>query len=117
MDGKLTAKIEAMFAEPHSDGYEGSTRRCVKIIRATRVALSSAERRLGPWEAQELAYDEASVRVNLLLLALNATAKAIAVSQLPRDECEYGFNYGGRDRDGHPTAIHSACSQAIPGAG
>lgn len=97
MDGKLTAKIEAMFAELHSDGYDGKHEEVLKIIRATRVALSSAEGRLGPWEAQELAYAEASVRVNFLLLALNATAKAIAVSQLSRDEYDYGFNYGGRD--------------------
>jgi hypothetical protein len=98
MDSELAAKIEAMFAELHADGYDGKHEKVLEIIRATRMALTPAEGPLGPWEAEELSYAEAAVHVNFLLLALNATDKAIAVSQLPRDEYEYGFNYGGRNR-------------------
>jgi hypothetical protein len=98
MDRELATKIEAMFAKLRADGYDGKHEKVVKISRATRMALSPAEGRLGPWEAQELAYAEAAVRVNLPLLTLNATAKTFAVSQLPRDEYEYGFSYGGHDR-------------------
>ena len=49
--------------------------------------------KLGPWEAEELEYAENAVRSNFLMLALTATDKALAVSQLPPDEYDYGFNY------------------------
>jgi hypothetical protein len=93
MHDELAARIEAMFAELHADGYAGKHDKVLEIIHATRTALTPAGGQLGPWEAEQLAYAEGAVRMNFLFLALNATEKAITVSLLPRGEYEYGFNY------------------------
>ena len=96
MYDNLTAKIEAMFAEMHAEGYAGKHSRVLEIIQATRAALTPPGGRLGAWEAEELDYAESAVRGNFLFLALNATKKASVVSTLPRDEYDYGFNYAKR---------------------
>lgn len=96
MHGELTARIGAMFAELHADGYAGKHGRTLEIIRATRTALTPPGGQLGPWEEELLDYAEDAVHGNFLFLALNAAEKAIVVSALPRDEYEYGFNYAKR---------------------
>lgn len=93
MFDELTGKIEAMFAELHAEGYEGKHQKVLNLIHEARAALTNGDGTLPPWEAEELAYAEAAVHWNWLRLALVATEKAIAVSELPRDEYEYGFNY------------------------
>jgi hypothetical protein len=102
MDAELATRIEAMFAELQADRYDGKHDEVLSIIRDARDALAAALGELGPWEAQELADAEAAVHMNLLLLALHATEKAIAVSRLPRDEYEYGFNRRSRSEMNAP---------------
>lgn len=89
----LHEKINALFAELGAEGYEGKHQKVLDLVREARVALTKDDGTLPPWEAEELARAEDAVRWNWLRLAVFATEKAIAVSQLPADEYEYGFNY------------------------
>jgi hypothetical protein len=63
------------------------------LIHEARTALTKPDGTLQPWEAEEIGHAEAAVYDNWLRVALFAMEKAIAVSQLPPDEYEYGFNY------------------------
>lgn len=94
----LRQRIQGMFSELQVDGYEGKHDGVLDIIATARRDLTFADGQPGPWEAEELAYAETAVRTNFLMLALNAVEKAIAVSQLPREDYEYGFNYTKRNR-------------------
>jgi hypothetical protein len=48
MESELAARIEAMFAELHADGYDGKHEKVREMIRATRMALAWALRSYGP---------------------------------------------------------------------
>lgn len=87
----LTGNIDAMFGQL-SDGYEGKHQQVLDLIQAARVALTQENGELGPWEAHQLDYAESALKSNYLRLALGSTEKALVVSQLPRDEYDYGFN-------------------------
>lgn len=90
---EVTAQLDAMAVELAGRNYEGKHNQVWGIIQDARRALTKARGKLGPWEAEELEYAENAVRSNFLMLALTATDKALAVSQLPSDEYDYGFNY------------------------
>lgn len=93
MFDELTERIDNLCAELRGGRYEGRQLEVLETIRAATEALIKAHGGLGPWEAEELAYAEAAIHANWLLLALVATEKALAVSQLPKAEYDYGFNY------------------------
>ena len=89
---EVVAQLDTRAAELANRNYEGKRDKVWGIIQDARRVLTKASGRLGPWEAEELEYAENAVRSNFLMLALTATDKAIAVSQLPSDEYDYGFN-------------------------
>lgn len=93
MSHELTEKIRAMFGELHADGYEGKHEKVLELVREARGVLVKSHGKVGPWEAEELARAEVSVKCNFLRLALHEIEKAIDVSELPKDEYDYGFNY------------------------
>jgi hypothetical protein len=98
MHDELKGSFDAIFAELQADGYAGKHGKVLEAIQATRAALTPAGGKLGPWETELLAYADGAVEMSFLILALNATEKAIAVSDLPVDEYDFGFNYGKRKK-------------------
>ena len=93
MFNEVTAQLDAMTDESADRNYEGKHNKVWGIIQDARRALMKEKGKLGPREAEELEYAENAVHSNFLMLALTATDKALAVSQLPTDEYDYGFNY------------------------
>lgn len=93
MFDNVMSQLDAMAAELADRNYDGKHAKVWGIIQDARCALTKEKGKLGPWEAEELEYAENAVRNNFLMLALTATDKALAVSQLPSDEYDYGFNY------------------------
>lgn len=89
----LYEKIDALFAEINAEDYKGKHQKVLDLIHEVRAALTKGDGTLPPWEAEELARAEDAVRWNWLRLAVFAVEKALAVSQLPPDEYQYGFNY------------------------
>ncbi|VVE18413.1 hypothetical protein [Pandoraea cepalis] len=75
--------------------YVGHEQTVLEIIDDCQRAMEEErEGAIGPWEQRELDYARVAVRSGFLRLALVAAEKALIVSQLPRDEYEYGFNFG-----------------------
>lgn len=93
MSHELAEKIQATFAELYADGYDGKHEKVLELVREARGALEASHGKLGPWEAEELARAEVAVKCNFLRLALHEIQKAIDVSELPKAEYDYGFNY------------------------
>ncbi|MBU9589601.1 hypothetical protein [Burkholderia multivorans] len=78
-----------------ADKYEGHEQAVLAIITDCQGAMEAErEGAVGPWEQRELDYARVAVRDGFLRLALVAAEKALIVSQLPRNEYEYGLNYG-----------------------
>lgn len=78
-----------------AEGYDGHEQDVLDIINECQQAMEDErEGAIGPWEQRELEYARVAVRDGFLRLALVAAEKALVVSQLPRDEYEYGLNYG-----------------------
>ncbi|KVN48750.1 hypothetical protein WT12_08370 [Burkholderia territorii] len=81
-----------------ADSYNGHEQAVLDVIADCQSAMEDErEGAVGPWEQRELDYARVAVRAGFLRLALVAAEKALAVSQLPRAEYEYGMNYGRRD--------------------
>lgn len=71
-------------------GYGGLSRKTrFWVWRSVRTARS----KLGAWERECLDYAQHAIRANFLKLILTSIEKAIAVTQLPAEEYEYGFHY------------------------
>jgi hypothetical protein len=80
-----------------ADSYDGHDHAVLDVIADCERAMEQErEGAIGAWERRELDYARAAVREGFLRLALVAAEKALIVSQLPRDEYEYGLNYGHR---------------------
>jgi hypothetical protein len=78
-----------------ADSYEGHEKAVLDIITDCQDAMEAErEGAVGTWEKRELDYARIAVRDGFLRLALVAAEKALVVSQLPRNEYEYGLNYG-----------------------
>ncbi|MCA8100122.1 hypothetical protein [Burkholderia contaminans] len=78
-----------------ADSYEGHEQAVLDVIADCQSAMEEeCEGAIGAWEQRELDYARVAVRDGFLRLALVAAEKALIVSQLPRDEYEYGLNYG-----------------------
>ncbi|KVF80072.1 MULTISPECIES: hypothetical protein [Burkholderia cepacia complex] len=78
-----------------ADSYEGHEQAVLDVIADCQSAMEEErEGAIGAWEQRELDYARVAVREGFLRLALVAAEKALIVSQLPRDEYEYGLNYG-----------------------
>ncbi|MDN7901465.1 hypothetical protein QZM82_35275 [Burkholderia cepacia] len=75
-----------------NDGHEQAV---LDVIVDCQAAMEEErEGAIGEWEQRELDYARVAVHDGFLRLALVAAEKALIVSQLPRDEYEYGLNYG-----------------------
>lgn len=80
-----------------ADSYDGHEHAVLDVIADCESAMEQErEGAIGAWERRELDYARAAVRDGFPRLALVAAEKALIVSQLPRDEYEYGLNYGRR---------------------
>ena len=78
-----------------ADSYVGQEQAVLGIIADCQNAMEAErEGAVGPWEKRELDYARIAVRDGFLRLALVAAGKALVVSQLPRNEYEYGLSYG-----------------------
>ncbi|KWB20826.1 hypothetical protein WL32_16990 [Burkholderia cepacia] len=78
-----------------ANSYEGHEQAVLDVIADCQSAMEEEqEGAIGAWEQRELDYARVAVRDGFLRLALVAAEKALIVSQLPRDEYEYGLNYG-----------------------
>lgn len=89
----LLERIDQLTIELHRTGYAGKRERVIELINEARAELTQQKGRLGPWEAECLDYAFVAVTSNFLRLALTSVAKAIAVSNLPTDDYDFGFNY------------------------
>lgn len=77
-----------------ADSYNGHEQAVLSVIADCQNAMDEErDGAVGPWEQRELDYARVAVRAGFLRLALVAAEKALVVSQLPRDEYEYGLNY------------------------
>ena len=75
--------------------YDGHEHTVLDVIADCQDAIEEErEGAIGAWEQRELDYARVAVRDGFLRLALVAAEKALIVSQLPREEYEYGLNYG-----------------------
>lgn len=63
------------------------------IDQCERVIETEKEGSLGPWEHSELVYARSRLLEGWLGLALTAASKALAVSELPQAEYEYGWSF------------------------
>jgi hypothetical protein len=90
---ELLNSIHEEYEVLRTEGYEGKQEQVRALILETRRALTRPSG-LGKWEAAELDYADAAVVQNWLCLALVCANKAIAVSELPPEEYDFGFNYG-----------------------
>jgi hypothetical protein len=90
----LTDRVEALSHDMRRTGYEGQHDRVRALIQEARQTLVRPTGAIGPWETAELDDADAAVADNFLQLALTSIAKAIAVSKLPPEDYERGFNYG-----------------------
>jgi hypothetical protein len=81
-----------------ADSYDGHDHAVLDVIADCERAMEQecGGGAIGAWERRELDYARAAVREGFLRLALVAAEKALIVRQLPRDEYEYGLNYGRR---------------------
>ena len=86
----IKAQIEGLFEHLTAEGYAGHQERARHLVARCRATLSRGTGQLGPWEAQQLDAAERAVASNFLRLGLIAAQQALAVSQLPIDEYEYG---------------------------
>jgi hypothetical protein len=93
MNDELLNSIHELYEVLRTEGYGSKEEEVRALILDTRRALTGASG-LGKWEAAELDYANAAVAQNWLCLALVCANKAIAVSELPAEEYEFGFNYG-----------------------
>ncbi|KVN07894.1 MULTISPECIES: hypothetical protein [unclassified Burkholderia] len=78
-----------------ADDYHGHEQAVLDAIAECEQALEDErEGAIGPWERRELDYARVAVHDGFRRVALMAAEKALIVSQLSRDEYEYGLNYG-----------------------
>ena len=75
--------------------YEGRHGDVQRAIDDCREFLRGDEGELGPWERELVDRADTAVRSNFLCLAVVCLRKALAVSDLPRDEYEAGYSYRG----------------------
>jgi hypothetical protein len=92
MTSEIRAQIDVMFEQLAAEGYAGHQDRARHLIAQCRASLLRRTGQLGPWEAQQLDAAESAVSANFLRLGLVAAQKALAVSQLPVEEYEYGVD-------------------------
>ena len=92
-------ELQNLYEELLED-YNGMQPRVLGKVEEARQLLSENDE-TGKWETELLNYAEAAGNANWLRLAVISVLKAIDVSQLPRDEYEWGFNI--RERKKTPT--------------
>jgi hypothetical protein len=63
------------------------------LIERCEIAAMNTDADLGPWERREFALARAAHAAGWLRLSLTAAHKALQVSELPRDQYDYGWTY------------------------
>jgi hypothetical protein len=63
------------------------------LIERCEIAAMNTDAEFGPWERRELGLARAAHAAGWLRLALTAAHKALQVSELPRDQYDYGWTY------------------------
>jgi hypothetical protein len=91
MRSEIRAKLDLFMEQVTAEGYGGHQERVARLIAQCRATLSGATGQLGPWEAQQRGVAEGAVAANFLRLALVAAQSALAISQLPSEEYDFGW--------------------------
>lgn len=92
MMSEIRGKIDVLFEQLAAEGYVGHEGHVARLIAQCRATLMRGTGQLGPWEVKQLDAAERAMRANYLRLGLIAAQNALAVSQLPAEEYEYGVN-------------------------
>jgi len=93
---KIFSELDDMLSDQASVDVQ-------ELISTIREALARPDQQLGSWEAAELNDADHALEAGFQKLALISAAKAMAVSQLSRDEYAFGFRrarYGTQQETG-----------------
>jgi len=88
----VRAALDFLVERLTAEGYAGHQERVGRVVAQCRAALLRGTGQVGPWESRQLEVAERAVAANFLRLALVAAQNALAVSQLPREEYDYGVD-------------------------
>jgi hypothetical protein len=78
-------------------GYGENDGTVLELIDICQSAIEQSKGELGPWEQAILDYARTAAKEHRLMLALMSAQKALQISDLPQDEYEFGFKYGGNN--------------------
>lgn len=89
----LLGKLHVMAENVIEEGYTGKRAAVFTLIDECRTVLIARSGHLGAWETKLLDFASSAVQSDFLAVALVAASKALAVSQLPQNEYDYGYKH------------------------